>query len=461
MTNHLAYEIEPDVALPEPTGLPHGAEAGEPETYTLVARCFDTEDLRLAARGILLCHRSGGWRLRLPPGAEEDHPGAEEAVPTRFATLLTAHTRGRPLVQVATLKTRRTVIPLLGPDGTVLGEITDDRVRARPATGHATTRREVTVGSASPELLAAVADRLGAAGGRPVHDRPTSPRPPEYRTAGDVVTSYVAQQLAAILAYDPKVRQAEYDSVHRMRVAVRRIRSILRTAARLLDPEPAGSLEGELKWLAGELGMVRDLEVLRERFAGRLAELGKPAPSWLASLGAKERLAYVRLYRTLDGDRYFTLLDALEAFVAGPPFTERASRKARKAVPALVAGAWRRVARRHAELEHADDPDEARHRTRKAAKRARYTAEAARPVLGEPARRLAVQASKVQETLGAYQDSVIARERLAELDTGGEDPATIDALIDVERGAADRALKDARKVWAEAADPKYVEALSG
>jgi CHAD domain-containing protein len=179
--------------------------------------------------------------------------------------------------------------------------------------------------------------------------------------------------------------------------------------------------------------------VLRERFAGRLAEIGEPAPSWLAGLGAKERLAYDRLNRTLVGDRYFALLDALDAFVAGPPFTERASRKARTAVPALVAGAWRRVARRHAELEHADDPDEARHRTRKAAKRARYTAEAARPVLGEPARRLAVQAGKVQETLGAYQDSVIARERLAELDTGEE---------------------DARTVWAEAADPKYVEALS-
>jgi CHAD domain-containing protein len=394
MTSHLEYE--PDAEPPDRTGLPDGAETGEPATYELAARAFDTEDLRLGARGITLCHRAGEWRLTAPPGTEERLPGSYDAVPARFAALVAAHTRGRPLVQVSTPETRRM----------------------------------------------------------------TPPRPPEYRTAGDVITSYVAEQLATILAYDPKVRQAEYDSVHKMRVAVRRIRSILRTTVRLLEPEPAGRLEAELKWLAGELGEVRDLEVLRERFAGRLAEIGAPAPSWLTGLGTKERLAYVRLNRTLVGDRYFALLDALDAFVADPPFTERASRKARKAVPALVAGAWRRVARRHAELEHADDPDEARHRTRKAAKRARYTAEAARPVLGEPARRLAVQASKVQETLGAYQDSVIARERLAELDTGAEDARTIDALIDVERDAADQALDDARAVWAEAADPKYVEALS-
>jgi CHAD domain-containing protein len=456
MTSHLEYE--PDAALPELTGLPHGAEAGEPTTYALVARSFDTEDRRLAARGITLCHRSGRWRLKLAPGTEEKLRGP--AVPTRFAALVAAHTRGRPLVQVATLKTRRTVIPLLGPGGETLGEITDDRVRARPATRRARSWREITVEAGSPELLAAVTDRLRSAGARPVPGRLTPPRPPEYRTAGDVITSYVAEQLAAVLAFDPKVRQAEYDSVHRMRVAVRRIRSILRTAGRLLEPEPAGRLEAELKWLAGELGEVRDLEVLRERFAGRLTEIGAPAPSWLAGLSAKERLAYVRLNRTLVGDRYFALLDALDAFLADPPFTERASRKARKAVPALVAGAWRRVARRHAELERAKDPDEARHRTRKAAKRARYTAEAARPVLGEPARRLAVQASKVQETLGAYQDSVIARERLAELDIGEEDAPTIDALIDVERNAAHQALNDARAVWAEAADPKYVEALS-
>ena len=93
----------------------------------------------------------------------------------------------------------------------------------------------------------------------------------------------------------------------------------------------------------------------------------------------------------------------------------------------------------------------------KAAKRARYTAEAARPVLGEPARALALKAERVQETLGAYQDSVIAQEHLAELATG--EPA-LDVLIGLERRAADQALEDARAVWEQAARPELVRALT-
>lgn len=290
---------------------------------------------------------------------------------------------------------------------------------------------------------------------------PPSPAPPretrrtsrEYATAGDVIAAYIAEQTETILAYDPRVRRAEYDAVHKMRVAVRRIRSILRTAGPLVRRKRARHLEAELKWLAAELGRVRDLEVLRERFAGRLAEIGEPVPAWLTGLAVREREAYERLRRTLSEPRYFAILDALDAFAEDPPFTGRAGREAPKAVPKLVARAWRRVLRRQAELDGAEDADEARHRTRKAAKRARYTAEAARPVLGEPARRLAAQACRVQETLGAYQDSVIAREHLARLSEGegdgdGERDGTVGVLIDIERRAADQALADAQEVWA-------------
>ena len=59
--------------------------------------------------------------------------------------------------------------------------------------------------------------------------------------------------------------------------------------------------------------------MLRERFAVRFAELGEPLPPWTAALEAKERPAYDRLNHTLAGERYFALLDAIEAFVADPP----------------------------------------------------------------------------------------------------------------------------------------------
>lgn len=487
MTSHLEierkYDVEPGFTLPDLRELSACGKVGEPGTQILVARYFDTEDLRLAARGITLRRREGGpdegWHLKLPVEADtrrELHAplGRGEAVPARLSELVAAHTRGRSLGWVATLETRRTVVPLLGTDGDVLAQVADDEVRGQAVSGPGKAWREIEIelGAGSPELLEAAGDRLREAGARPASAASklgrlldgALPAPAEpyrgYRTAGDVIMSYMAEQAETILEYDPRVRLAEYDSVHKMRVAVRRIRSILRTGARLLDPERTRPLDAELKWLAGALGEVRDLEVLRERFTGRLAEIGETTPPWMAGLGAEEQTARTRLNQALNGERYLALLDALDAFVADPPLTERASRKARRAASRLVAKAWRRVARDHAELGHAEDLDAARHRVRKAAKRARYTAEAAQPVLGKPASRLAAQAEKVQETLGAYQDSVIARERLTAMNTGGDEAFILGVLTGLERSAAERALRDADEVWKKASKPKYVRALT-
>ena len=63
----------------------------------------------------------------------------------------------------------------------------------------------------------------------------------------------------------------------------------------------------------------------------------------------------------------------------------------------------------------ASDADARLHEVRKAAKRARYAAEAAEPVLGPRARRMARRAEALQELLGEHQDSVTARSLLRQL----------------------------------------------
>jgi CHAD domain-containing protein len=75
-------------------------------------------------------------------------------------------------------------------------------------------------------------------------------------------------------------------------------------------------------------------------------------------------------------------------------------------------------------------------------------------VLGEPARRLAERAKKVQETPGAYQDSVIARERLVALAADGADPVTVGMLVGIERRAADEALREADRASKKATRPR-------
>jgi CHAD domain-containing protein len=63
--------------------------------------------------------------------------------------------------------------------------------------------------------------------------------------------------------------------------------------------------------------------------------------------------------------------------------------------------------------------DTALHETRKAAKRARYAAEAAQPALGKKAgkqaRRFAKRMKRVQSALGDHQDAVIARTAAREI----------------------------------------------
>lgn len=100
---------------------------------------------------------------------------------------------------------------------------------------------------------------------------------------------------------------------------------------------------------------------------------------------------------------------------ADPPFTPQADRPAVKVLPPLVRRAHRRLEQTTRRIACAPDPDPAVHKARKAAKRARYAAEIAVPVLGGTARRQVARMKRLQEILGDHQDSVVARNVLLEI----------------------------------------------
>ncbi|MEV0644319.1 CYTH and CHAD domain-containing protein [Phytomonospora sp. NPDC050363] len=462
------YDVEGDFTVPDLTG---AATTGPPKSFTLTAVYHDTDDLRLAAGGLTLRRREGGpdegWHLKLPAAkgtrVELHAPlGTGDGPPAELAGLLLAHTRGRPLQPVATLTTRRTVRLLLDADGRVLAELADDTVHAEHA-GSETTWREVETElvHGPPEVLKKVEKRLREAGAEPASTASTLaralgdsvPRPlpsaGEEGTAGAAVTAYLARQVAAILAYDPLARRSEFDAVHRMRVAVRRIRSTLKSYRKIIDRERVPELRGELSWLAAELGAVRDLEVLRMRFTARLATLDsrlvRPT-AWLAALDRREAEAYRALNDALSGRRYLTLLNGLDALVVLPPFTDRARQPAAKVLTKRIGRVWERFA----EAYESAETDEARHEARKLAKQARYAAEAARPALGKPAKRMAAHAEAMQEALGGFQDGQIAMAELREAVTAATDPGeafTLGVLYGTERRDAHAAVDGIDEVW--------------
>src|SRR5262249_17091294 len=114
------------------------------------------------------------------------------------------------------------------------------------------------VGVGAPDPPAGRKTRAGATGSR--HAGGGSQARPAG--AGDVITAYLAEQVATMKALDPAVRGDEPDAVHQMRIAVRRLRATLRTFGGIIWPRQDGQavdqLASDLKWLGTVLGGPRD-----------------------------------------------------------------------------------------------------------------------------------------------------------------------------------------------------------
>ncbi|WP_214108049.1 CYTH and CHAD domain-containing protein [Acrocarpospora catenulata] len=476
------FDIPDEFQVPDLSDLKGTAGTSGPRTYTLIALYFDTPDLRLAARGITLRRRRGGddagWHLKLPKakGVRQEvvHPltRSTKTVPPELAELVQVYTRGAELVPVAQLETKRSVTRVLGADGEVLAEIADDRVKGtvfgEPPVAARWREVETELVKGEEKLLRRLGKRLGRAGAVPaasanklarlfgdaVPVRPVTAAP--AGTAGAVVVDYFQSQVAHLIAHDVPVRHAEPDAVHQARVACRRMRSTLKAFATLI--EGTEGLQEELRWLGAVLGEVRDLEVIRARFAKHLSGLDEgqivgPIRERLGTdLEVKEEAAYEQVRQVMAGERYFALLDAIEAPLA---LTARAARPAGPTLEKIVGKQWQRVEKRYATAQAMPDEAErelAMHDVRKAAKQARYTAEAV-GMTQEAAR-----AEAVQEVLGLHQDGVVAQQTLAEeaerARQAGEDTFTYGVLAGIEHETAERANKKFPSIWAKVTGQK-------
>lgn len=263
-------------------------------------------------------------------------------------------------------------------------------------------------------------------------------------------------QYDELRAREPEVRDDAYDSVHKMRVATRRLRSALTTYGPLVDRDRARSLRSALKWLAGVLGQARDAEVVRDALMQTVDDVpgvgGEAIRARIdATLGGQYRSAHDEVIRTFDGPRYARLLQDLATFVDDPPWTERATD--RTAVRDRTSRDWHRLgahAARAAAARGTNRYDPLLHETRKAAKRARYAGETLLP--GYPQAAAYVDAIKaIQETLGDHQDAVVAQALVADLaaDAGraGEDVTPYDRLRDHYVDRARRSAAEFEAAW--------------
>jgi CHAD domain-containing protein len=371
--------------LGRPGGLRLPALAGAPLDPPVVTSVYyDVPGGSLAAAGITLRCRTGQgrsvWQLTLPADGshlelEEDGPPLQP--PQALLALLPAHLRHGPLEPVAELRSTR-----------------------RSAVG----------------------------------EDPPAPSPFEE------LRGRLRHQLAEIERHDPGTRLGrDPESLHDMRVGVRRLRALLRAGRELVASDTV-ELDERLQELGRILGEVRDLDVLLARLDAEAAELGgedaKRAASLLAALRTERSGSRSRLLGALRSDEYLALLDdtartidELEPSGSAATLdelTDKAAAKLRKAVRRLP-----------------EEPaNEELHAVRKKGKRARYAGELA----GRD--RLVKRAKKLQDVLGEHQDAVVAAERLRELAAGAEPERALVAGRLVEREEERRV--EARRAWPKA-----------
>ncbi|MFB7506071.1 CYTH and CHAD domain-containing protein, partial [Streptomyces broussonetiae] len=366
------YESD-DSGLPDLTGVGGVAAVLDKGLVELDAIYYDTADERLAADALTLRRRTGGtdagWHLKFPvaPGVRDEiRAPLCDSIPEEIAGLVRSRVRDAELIPLVRLRSARDVRHLVDADGALLAEASVDAVTAERLTGkgRAAQWTEIEVELADggdPALLDLVEKRLRKAGVRPSRSpsklaraldqtagprtgrtsrRQSRPEPPV--TAGDHVLAYLRVQRDALVELDPAVRRDVPDAVHRMRVATRRARSTLRSFRSVLDRSVTDPIGVELKWLAGELGVGRDQEVLADRLTTALDALPAdlvtgPVHARLAAWAeARHGSAQGHLTGVLDSRRHLTLLDTLDTLLADPPLRTAGGKRPQKVLDKAV-----------------------------------------------------------------------------------------------------------------------------
>ncbi len=274
------------------------------------------------------------------------------------------------------------------------------------------------------------------------------------------VRASLAEWLRALLAHEPGTRTGEdIEDLHQMRVAVRRMRATLKAARPLLDAVWADDLRGELGWLGGALGPVRDLDVLLLRLHREIASLPTAEEAagavLLDALERERTTARAAMLGALTAPRYFALLERLAATVRVPLPTPGPAEVHQPALVDLVRTEARKL-RRAVDRAGDDPPDEVLHALRIRGKRVRYTGELVAPSLrgtltGKTVKRLLSATTALQEVLGEHQDACVAEQRirglLAGLDAAPDTVLVAGRLVEREIHRAEEKRREWRAAW--------------
>jgi inorganic triphosphatase YgiF len=238
---------------------------------------------------------------------------------------------------------------------------------------------------------------------------------------GEALAAILRNCLQQMQANERGVLAGEVESLHQMRVGLRRLRAALDMVSSMVQlPEP---MAADIEWLAGELGDARNWDVFVDNLlpALPLPEGHLPAMARVQAAAREEAERHrSRVRGAVGGPRYTALMLALGGWIAGRgwqrPDTPSGplEQKVGKAAPQLVRHAAARVRKRARRFDLYRP--ECLHKVRIAAKKERYAREFFAALSeGKAPKRRHDLLTGMQDELGELNDSFTARGLIAQL----------------------------------------------
>ncbi|MGN6747188.1 MAG: CYTH and CHAD domain-containing protein, partial [Xanthobacteraceae bacterium] len=233
--------------------------------------------------------------------------------------------------------------------------------------------------------------------------------------------------LNQIVSNDGALNKGDPEGVHQMRVGLRRLRAAMSLFAELLRDAQTAGIKNELKWLAGELGPARELEVLIRRVVTpvkRQRRRWRGMPSLSREIAERRDAALGRAQAAVQSARFRSLTLEVAAWLEAGLWTkpqddlksDRGDLPIEEFAFEQLARRWRKVRKRGRMLAKLDP--RRRHKLRIQTKKLRYASEFFATLFTS---RRAVKRRKqflpalerLQDALGDLNDIAVHEKRIA------------------------------------------------
>jgi inorganic triphosphatase YgiF len=292
-------------------------------------------------------------------------------------------------------------------------------------------------------------------------------------TARDAFKMIGLACLKQIICNEPALLKGDPEGVHQMRVGLRRLRAAMSLFADLLRDGQSEAIKTELKWLAGELGPARELEVLLHRVVApmkRRRRHWRGMPSISQELAERHNAALAVAQDAVQSARFRALTIDIAAWLQAGHWTtpqddlvaDQGDLSIEMYASEQLKRRWRKVRKKGKVLAQLNS--NSRHKLRIQAKKLRYAAEFFGSLF---LTKLAIKRRKqflpalehLQDGLGDLNDIAVHEKRIATLGIRHPraNPSRIFAaglLTGREDARAEAAMKTAMEAYANLAKRK-------